>query len=62
MTFEQQPVILTGQPSFETVLDKACELLREKQIHHSILRIREMEGELDRLEKELNAFLGPGYG
>ena len=58
MVFEKKPVTVTEDPSFDLLLNTACERLQEKQIQHSIRRIREMEEELDRLEKELNEFLG----
>jgi len=65
MALEKKPVILAWDidpkySSFEFVLDSACERLREKQGLYSIRRIREMEEELDRLEKELDEFLGGG--
>jgi len=63
MALEKKPIILTWDVdpqdrSFEVVLDTACERLREKQVRYSILRIREMDDELGRLEKELDEFLG----
>ena len=57
MAFEQKPVVLKEALAFETVLDTACERLREKQIQYSIRRIMEMEDELLRLEKELDKFI-----
>jgi hypothetical protein len=51
-------VKLTKEPSFEAVLNMACERLWDKQIRYSIRRIMEMDGELERLEKELDEFLG----
>jgi len=65
MAFEQKPVILISdskEPSFETVLDTACEQLQERHIQNSIRRIRELEQTLDRLEKELEEFIGQGNG
>ena len=56
MIFEKKSAILT-EPSFETVLNTACENLQKKQIQHSIQRIREMDEELDKIEKELDEFL-----
>jgi len=61
MAFEQKPAILVSDPkgsSFDTVLDRVCERLQEKQIQNSIQRIREMELTLDRLERELEEFMG----
>jgi hypothetical protein len=58
MAFEHTPVILTEAPSFEAILDNAFERLTEKHIQYSIRRIKELELELERLEKELEEFLG----
>ena len=55
--FEKKLAILTGEASFETILDTTCERLNEKHILFSIRRIREMNEELAGLEKELNDFL-----
>ena len=55
--FEKKPVILTGNPSFETVLDTACERLNEKHVQFSIRRIKELDIELAGLESELDDFL-----
>lgn len=62
MTYENKPAILkteldSGEQSFELVLDTACERLREKHIQYTIRRIREMDDELKRLEKELDDFI-----
>ena len=62
MAIEEKPVISTDEPSFELVLDTVFERLREKYVQYSIRRIGEMEEELNRLEKELNEFIGSGYG
>ena len=63
MAYEKEPVILnweldSKESLFEAVLDKTCERLKEKHIQYSIRRIREMDEELDRLEKELDEFIG----
>ena len=68
MAYENKPVILKwdhnpgaldpGEFSFETVLSTACDRLREKHIQYSIQRIQEMDEELERLEKELDEFIG----
>jgi len=50
-------VIHPNEISFETVLDTACERLREKHIEFSIRRIGELEADLDRLEKELDEYI-----
>ena len=68
MAYEQKPVILKWdkdpgdiypmEPSFETVLGRTCERLGEKHAAYTIRRIREMDEILERLEKELNEFIG----
>ena len=72
MDTEKKPVILkwdsdsenqntlyfdADEVSFETVLNSACERLRDTHIQFSIRRIREMDKKLDILEKELDAAL-----
>jgi hypothetical protein len=44
-------------PSFEAILDTACEGLADRKIRYSIRRIKEMEESLVDLETELDAFL-----
>ena len=44
--------------SFDAVLDTTCERLWERHVLYSIRRIREMEEELDSLEKALEEFMG----
>ena len=46
------------KPSFEFVLDAACERLWEKKVEFSIRRINAMEEKLNQFEKELDEFLG----
>jgi hypothetical protein len=43
--------------AFSEVVDKACEGLMDRQVKYSIRRIREMEDQLNGLERELNDFL-----
>ena len=57
MAFEKKSAVVTEEQSFETVLDSACERLREKHVQHSIRRIKELDEQLNRLEKELNDFI-----
>jgi phage shock protein A len=57
MTFEKKSTLITEEPSFEAVLNTACDRLQEKQIQYSIQRIREMDEELDNIEKELEEFI-----
>jgi len=46
-----------GIYSFCEVVDSACEKLMERQIKHSIRRIREMDERLCLIERELDEFL-----
>ena len=67
MAYDNKPVILkwdndpkaleAGVSSFEALLDSACDRLWEKQVEISIQRIKEMDGILLDLEKELNEFI-----
>ena len=43
--------------TFSDVIDKACEGLMDRQIKHTIRRIREMEKYLSDMERELDEFL-----
>ncbi|MCL2411292.1 MAG: hypothetical protein FWC97_06580 [Treponema sp.] len=47
----------TENYTFNEVVNKACEGLKERQIKYSICRIQEMENTLSRLELELDVFL-----
>lgn len=47
-----------GDYSFSSVVDEACEKLKDRQIKYSIRRIQEMEERLYNLDKELEEFLG----
>ena len=60
MALEKKPVVLTEESSFEAMLDTACERLREKHAQYSIRRIRELDEELSKFEKELDDFLNSG--
>jgi hypothetical protein len=44
-------------PTFEAVLDSACEGLQDKKVQYALRRIREMEENLLDLEHELDVFL-----
>ena len=69
MAYEQKPVILKWdkdpgdlcpmESSFETVLGRTFERLGEKYAEYAIRRIREMDEELEGLEKELDEFMEP---
>jgi hypothetical protein len=43
--------------SFSSVVDEACEKLKDRQIKYSIRRILEMEERLSILEKDIDFFL-----
>ena len=58
MTYEKYPLAYTETQSFDCILDTACDRLREKHIQYSIKRIREMDEELIKIEKELDEFFG----
>jgi len=66
MVFERDSVVLprdfyrgeSGESSFGTVLDSACDRLRDKYIEFTIRRIGEMDIELQNLEKELDEIIG----
>jgi DNA-directed RNA polymerase subunit K/omega len=57
MAFENKPIIITEETSFEAVVDTAFERVNEKHIQYSMRRIREMNEVLAGIEKELNDFL-----
>jgi hypothetical protein len=57
MVPEKKPVVLTGESSFEDLLDTTCERLKDTHAQYSIRRIRELDEELRRIEKELDEFL-----
>jgi hypothetical protein len=48
---------VTIEDPFETLLDRTCDRLQEKQIQYSISVLRRMEAELEGMERELDAFL-----
>ena len=57
MAFGEKPAIVSKRPSFNEVVDEACERLMDKQVQYSIRRIQEMGERLDGLERELDEFL-----
>jgi hypothetical protein len=56
MSFEKGTLI-PDNPSFEIILDHACERLWEKKIQISLRKLGELENVLQGLEQELDAFL-----
>ncbi|MDR1373350.1 MAG: hypothetical protein LBJ24_00080 [Treponema sp.] len=53
----EKKAVVSDPPSFEAVLDKACDCLRDTKIRYSIRRIHEMERNLDILEQELEEII-----
>ena len=47
-------------PTFDSILDRTCECLMDRQAKYSIARIRELEERLCRMEAELDEFLNVG--
>ena len=60
MAFEKIPVTI-GDISFDNVLNSVCERLWNKQTEHSLRRIREMDDELDELEKQLDELINAPF-
>jgi hypothetical protein len=50
----EKPLTLSGNPSFQEVLDRACDLLWNKKVRYSMRRIQELEDYLNVLERELD--------
>jgi hypothetical protein len=55
----EKAAVLTGQSSFNEVLDGACERLWDKKVELAIRRIRQLDEYLFRMEQELTALI-PG--
>jgi hypothetical protein len=53
----EKKAAVSDPPSFEAVLDKTCDRLRDTKIQYSIRRLQEMERNLDILEQELEEIL-----
>jgi hypothetical protein len=51
--------VLYEYPSFDQMLNGACDRLWDKKVELTIRRIRELQEHLDRLEQELAMFI-PG--
>jgi hypothetical protein len=56
----EKPLSLSGDPSFEEVLDRTCDLLWDRKVRYSMRRIRELEDYLDVLERELDVLVLQG--
>jgi hypothetical protein len=50
-------VVFSEPPSFEAVLDQACNRLWDRKIQYSIRLIRKMEEQLTELERELDSLV-----
>jgi hypothetical protein len=53
----EKKAAVSESPSFEAVLDTACDRLQDTKIRYSMRRIQEMERNLDLLEQELEEFI-----
>ena len=62
MTSGEKPVIVTKNPSFNEVVDEACDRLMDSQVKYSIRKIQQMSDNLDELEMELDIFLSNKNG
>ena len=60
MAYEKGNIIIAegSQTSFETVLDETCKILEDKQIQYFLKRIGEYDRILEKIEEELDIFLG----
>jgi hypothetical protein len=58
-----QAAVLFEYPSFDQVLNGACDRLWDKKVELTIRRIRKLQEHLDRLEQELTILIpGTEYG
>jgi len=57
MAFEQKQATMTEDISFDSVLNSACQKLWDKHTQYSIRRLKDMDEELNKIEKELDQFL-----
>jgi hypothetical protein len=55
----EDAAVLSGQASFNEVLNEACDRLSDKKAELSIRRIRQLQDYLVRMEEELTALI-PG--
>ena len=62
MASGEKPAIISNTPSFDDVLDEACDRLIDQQVRYSIRRIDEMGNLLTGMEKELDEFLSHKTG
>ena len=60
MTTEDKASLLSDL-TFDSILNETCERLMDRQAKLSIQRICELEKRLDRLESELEEFLGKRF-
>jgi hypothetical protein len=52
-----QAAVLFEYPSFDQVLDGACDRLWDKKVELTIRRIRKLQDHLEKLEQELTVFI-----
>jgi hypothetical protein len=57
MIFNTRSVIRSDKVSFDALLDQTCERLWGKKVQYAMRRIQELEGYLQSMEEELDAFL-----
>ena len=62
MASGEKPVIVSKKPSFNDVVDGACDRLMDSQVRYSIRKIQQMRDRLDELELELEEFLSHKSG
>jgi hypothetical protein len=53
----EKSAIISKKDAFSEVVDEACNRLQDRQIQYSLKRLREMEENLNGLERELDEFL-----
>jgi hypothetical protein len=56
----EKPLTLSGNPSFEEVLDQTFDRIWDKKVRYSMRRIQELEDYLNVLERELDTLALPG--
>ena len=57
MAFEQKQFVTAEDTTFDSVLNTACQKLWDKHTQYSIKRLKDLDEELDKIEKELDKFL-----
>ena len=57
MNSSDNPVSISMDAPFSSVVDETCQRLMERQRQYSIMQLQEMENRLIALEEELDIFL-----